>query len=179
MQGCSRAMLSQPGHSWTGKGAAEGGCPCTALSAQPAWLCSWQQGEGGSSICSPDCCRGGGGKELNQKRSKMRQGVCVKPALSLWSRWAGAQAGSEVAESHLGKISVPAVPQQAASQGSSAQPRTCIAELFVEPILQVQLRGPGFYGFLGREKGDQLSRKQDVQGVWVSDTSFTCWQQLD
>lgn len=109
----------------------------------------------------------------------MRQGVCVKPALSLWSRWAGAQAGSEVAESHLGKISVPAVPQQAAPQGSSAQPRTCIAELFVEPILQVQLRGPGFYGFLGREKGDQLSRKQDVQGVWVSDTSFTCWQQLD
>lgn len=176
MQGCSRAMLSQQAIAGQGKGLQRGDVPALpSLHSQPGSALGSRRREAAPSA-SLTLLQGWWGERTKPKEIKDGTRCLCKTSLSLWSRWAGAQAGSEVAESHLGKISVPAVPRQAAPQGSSAQPRTCIAELFVEPILQVQLGGPGFYGFLGREKGDQLNRKFRGLGA---DTSLTCWQQLD
>lgn len=80
--------------------------------------------------------------------------LCVKSASP--SRADGQELlrpGSEVAVTFIGSLPFLAgSPRQPAPRGSSAWPHTCIAELFVEPILQVQLGGPGFYGFLGGEK---------------------------
>lgn len=78
-----------------------------------------------------------------------------KIGLSQPSRWAGvAHAGEGICRvTFRGSLPFLAVsPGRPAPRGSAARPHTCIAELFVEPILQVQLGGPGFYGFLGGEK---------------------------
>lgn len=78
-----------------------------------------------------------------------------KISLSQPSRWAGVTHAREriCRVIFIGSLPFLAVlPGRPAPRGSSAQPHTCIAELFVEPILQVQLGGPGFYGFLGGEK---------------------------
>lgn len=98
-----------------------------------------------------------------------------KIGLSQLSRWAGAaQAGER-------SCRVTFLPFPAASPQRLAWPRTCIAELFVEPVLQMQLGRPRFDGFLGGEKENSSGRgrEQDVSEVWVAETAFTGWQQLD
>lgn len=86
--------------------------PCTASLA----LLSAAAGRG-SSICIPDSAAGVGGGRTKSKEIKDETRLLCKTSLSLQSRWAGAQAGSEVAESHLGKASLPAVPLAGSSPG--------------------------------------------------------------
>lgn len=57
------------------------------------------------------------GERTKSKEIKDEMRRLCKTSLSLQSRWAGAQAGSEAAESHLGKTSLPAVPLAGSSPG--------------------------------------------------------------
>lgn len=120
-QGLCRAAAGPRYHSHAaagqGQGLQRGDVPALpSLHSQPGSVLG-SSGKEAAPSASLTLLRGWGGGRTKSKEIKDETRLLCKTSLSLQSRWAGAQAGSEVAESHLGKASLPAVPLAGSSPG--------------------------------------------------------------